>query len=192
MARVAGFDGVKPNVRNGRIGFQVLCMHNWDMAYMQSNSRNSQLGQPVGVEVARYNTYLEAQRAVDYLSDQQFDVKAVTIVGSDLQMVERIIGRKTYASVAAQGAASGAWFGLFVGIMLYVFSSGGNILNSLIPGLLIGAGFGMLFGVVAHAMTGGKRDFNSTSRVVANSFQVLCLAESAPAARTLIENMPAK
>lgn len=157
---------------------------------MGPNLQDPRFGQPVGEEIARYHSYLEAQRAVDYLSDKQFDVKTVTIVGSDLKMVERIIGRKSYATVAAQGAASGAWFGLFVGLMLYVFSEGGALLTSLIPGLLIGAGFGMLFRVVSYSMTGGKRDFNSTSRVVASTFQILCLAEQAPAARVLLEQMP--
>jgi hypothetical protein len=73
---------------------------------------------PRGDGIARYATYLEAQRAVDYLSDNQFPVQHVTIVGTGLRMVERVTGRLTYARVAVAGAASGAWFGLFVGLLL--------------------------------------------------------------------------
>lgn len=146
--------------------------------------------QPRGEEIATYDTYLDAQRAVDFLADKEFGVKAVTIVGTDLKMVERITGRRTYASAALQGAASGAYFGLFVGLMLLLISGGQSALATILPALLIGAGFGMLFGVVSYAMTGGRRDFTSSSQVVASKFAVLCLSESAPQARALLAEMP--
>ncbi|MGH3534879.1 MAG: general stress protein, partial [Pseudonocardiaceae bacterium] len=42
---------------------------------------------PKGWPVGSYPTYAEAQRAVDYLSEQQFPVEQVTIVGVDLMQV---------------------------------------------------------------------------------------------------------
>ena len=45
---------------------------------------------PKGELVATYGDYLEAQRAVDHLADSQFPVQLVTIVGTDLRMVERV------------------------------------------------------------------------------------------------------
>ncbi|HUM00074.1 MAG TPA: general stress protein, partial [Mycobacterium sp.] len=36
---------------------------------------------PKGWPIGSYPTYAEAQRAVDYLADQQFPVQQVTIVG---------------------------------------------------------------------------------------------------------------
>ncbi|CAM3365926.1 general stress protein [Occultella aeris] len=145
--------------------------------------------QPRGDEIASYDTYLEAQRAVDFLADKEFEVKAVTIVGTDLKMVERITGRRTYPSAALQGAASGAYFGLFVGLLLSLFGTG-SLLTTILPALLIGAGFGMLFAVVSYAFTGGRRDFTSSSQVVASKFAVLCLTESAHKARALLAEMP--
>ena len=50
---------------------------------------------PKGWPIGSYPTYAEAQRAVDYLSDQQFPVQQVTIVGVDLMQVERVTGRLT-------------------------------------------------------------------------------------------------
>ena len=41
---------------------------------------------PRGQVIGSYDTYVEAQRAVDYLSDQQFPVQHVSIVGSDLKV----------------------------------------------------------------------------------------------------------
>ena len=63
---------------------------------------------PPGHPIATYRTYLEAQRAVDYLSDEKFPVQHVSIVGTDLKMVERVTGRLTYGRVALAGALSGA------------------------------------------------------------------------------------
>ena len=78
---------------------------------------------PRGDVVGSYNSYLDAQKAVDYLADQQFPVQMVSIVGNDLKMVERVTGRLTYPRVALSGALSGMWFGLFVGVMLSFFST---------------------------------------------------------------------
>ncbi len=143
---------------------------------------------PSGEEVASYPTYLEAQRAVDHLADEDFPVRLVTIVGTDLRMVERITGRLTYARVAGAGTLSGAWFGLFVGLLLGLFSSGFAVV---LPAMLIGAAFGMLFGIVSYAATGGKRDFTSSSQVVASSYAVLCRgSEDAARARLMLSRLP--
>ncbi|WP_205739781.1 general stress protein [Georgenia sp. SYP-B2076] len=139
---------------------------------------------PTGDEIASYGSYLEAQQAVDHLSDQAFDVRKVTIVGTDLRMVERITGRLTYARVAGAGAMSGAWFGLMISLLFYLFSPGSAF--PIPAGILIGAAFGILFAVVSYAFTGGKRDFTSASQVVASRYSVLCASEQAGEARQLL------
>lgn len=144
---------------------------------------------PSGEEVATYRTYAEAQRAVDHLADSSFPVRLVTIVGTDLRMVERITGRLSYARVAMAGAATGAWFGLFVGLLLGLFSTSG-LAATVLPALLIGAAFGLLFGVVSYAATGGRRDFTSSSQVVAGSYAVLCEGPEAARARAMLAELP--
>lgn len=145
---------------------------------------------PRGVEVAAYDSYLEAQKAVDFLSDKEFPVQYVTIVGTDLRMVERVTGRLTYSRVALAGAASGAWFGLFVGLLLSLFTPGTSMFATVLPALLIGAGFGMLFGVISYSFTGGRRDFTSTSQIVASRYALLCADEQAGQARQLLAAGP--
>ena len=54
---------------------------------------------PTGWPVGSYATYAEAQRAVDHLADSDFPVGDVTIVGVDLMLVERVIGRLTWGRV---------------------------------------------------------------------------------------------
>lgn len=140
---------------------------------------------PSGEQIAAYPTYLEAQHAVDHLSDKEFPVQHVTIVGTDLRMVERITGRLTYSRVAVAGLASGAWFGLAVGVLLSLFASSGQVLP-ILPAVAIGAAFGILFAVISYAFAGGRRDFTSASQIVATSYGVLCLAERAGEARALL------
>ncbi|MBD8078249.1 general stress protein [Cellulosimicrobium arenosum] len=142
---------------------------------------------PRGEEIASYATYLEAQKAVDYLSDSKFAVELVTIVGADLKMVERVMGRLTYGRVALAGALSGAWFGLFVGLLLYIFSAGGAVV---LTAIAIGAGFGLLFSVLSYALTQGRRDFTSSSQIVASSYAILCASERAGEARQLLSQLP--
>ena len=143
---------------------------------------------PQGEAIGNYATYAEAQRAVDFLSDEQFPVQNVTIVGTGLQMVERVTGRLTYGRAAGAGAASGAWFGLLIGLMISVFGNGGT--PGLLTGLLVGAGFGMLFGVISYALTGGRRDFTSASQIVAGEYTVLCLPQMAAQARQVLSKLP--
>src|SRR3954469_6344831 len=144
---------------------------------------------PRGDTIARYATYLEAQRAVDYLSDQAFPVQFVTIVGTGLRMVERVTGRLTYPKVAGASALSGAWLGLFFGLLLSLFGSGTS--GILFPAILFGAGFGILWGIITYSLTGGRRDFTSQSQVVASEYEVLCLPEQSGRARELLGRLQA-
>lgn len=141
---------------------------------------------PQGETVARYGSYLEAQKAVDLLADRSFPVQNVTIVGTDLQMVERVLRRLSYPSVAAGGFASGAWFGLFVGLLFSLTSSGSGLF---VPAILFGGAFGMLFSVMTYSFTRGRRDFTSSSQIVATSYAVLCMSEVADQARQLLREV---
>ena len=96
-----------------------------------------------GVQVGSYDSYEQAQAAVDYLSDEKFPVENVTIIGSDLRQIEKVTGRLTTGRAIAAGAAGGAWWGLFVGLLLGIFSTnGGAWIGSVLTGLLIGLVFG--------------------------------------------------
>jgi hypothetical protein len=137
-----------------------------------------------GVQVASFDTYEQAQAAVDYLADQKFAVENVTIIGSDLRQVERVTGRLTWGRVLAAGAAGGAWWGLFVGLLLGIFTVTGTAwVGSLLTGLLIGLVFGMLFAAIGYAATRGKRDFTSASAIVAGRYDVMCNPAHAEEAR---------
>ena len=138
--------------------------------------------------IVTFPDYALAQRVVDYLSANGFPVDRTAIVGTDLRLVERVLGRLTIARAALAGAASGAWFGLLVGLLIALFStaSWGWLI---LAGLVIGAAWGAIFGAVAHAMTGGQRDFASTSRLDAAQYAVTVQMDHADEARALLTRM---
>jgi hypothetical protein len=145
---------------------------------------------PRGQVIATYDTYVEAQRAVDFLADEEFAVENVSIIGSDLKMVEKVTGRLTRGRAAAAGAASGAWFGLFVGVLLSLFAkSGTNGFLLVVSALIYGAAFGAIFGFVSHALSGGKRDFTSRSKIVSSRYEIVVVWAQADKAREVLARL---
>jgi hypothetical protein len=140
------------------------------------------------VTVATYPDYQSAQRAVDYLSDNQFPVEHTMIVGTDLRLVEKVLGRMTTARAALAGAATGAWFGLLIGLLLSIFTVSAWW-ALLLTGLVIGSLWGAAFGAIAHAMTGGRRDFASRSELAAGQYAVMVDADYAEQARQLLTRL---
>jgi hypothetical protein len=140
-----------------------------------------------GVQVGSYDSYEQAQAAVDYLSDQKFAVEKVTIIGTDLRMIEKVTGRLSRGRAISAGAAGGAWWGLFVGLLLGIFApDGGDGISSVLVGLVVGVVFGALFAATGYAATQGKRDFTSTSKIVAGRYDVMCDPAHAVEARAML------
>ncbi|HEX7661384.1 MAG TPA: general stress protein [Pseudonocardiaceae bacterium] len=144
---------------------------------------------PTGWPVGSYDSYQDAQRAVDYLADSNFPVQEVTIVGVDLMLVERVIGRLSWGRVLATGAASGAWFGLFVGLLLSFFDTSGPAVGPIVTGLAAGVLFGLVFAAAGMLSSRGRRDFQSASQLVAGRYDVLCQPRHAEQARDLIAKL---
>ena len=124
---------------------------------------------------------------MDYLSDQQFSVQDVTIVGVDLMQVERVLGRLTWAKVVGGGVVSGAWLGVFIGLLLGIFTNA--ILGPLIVGIVGGIIFGVISTSIPYAATKGQRDFASTMQLVAGRYDVLCDPKTAEQARDLLAKL---
>jgi hypothetical protein len=125
--------------------------------------------------VASFHTYQDAERAVDRLSDHGFPVERAMIVGRGLRYVERVTGRMTYAKAALTGALTGALVGVLIAWLFVVFNWFSPIVANgwlVVDALWFGALVGALFGVLAHALTRGRRDFTSVSRMEADEYEV--------------------
>jgi hypothetical protein len=136
--------------------------------------------------VASYESYEEAQRAVDRLSDASFAVENVEIVGRDLRLVERVTGRLTTGRAALAGAGSGAWFGLFIGLLVGLFTTGPEWLGLVLGGLAIGAAWGAVFGFAAQWATRGQRDFTSLRTLTAGHYDLMVAEGEVGSARALL------
>ncbi|TAM68449.1 MAG: hypothetical protein EPN48_10570 [Microbacteriaceae bacterium] len=140
---------------------------------------------PRGEAIATFQTYPEAQQAVDVLARADFPVNRVSIIGSDLKSVERVTGKLSWGRVAVAGAASGAWLGLFFGLLLVIFSPATS-LGFIIAALLIGSGFGMMFGLASYTVNRRRRDYTSMTQVMATSYSVLVESDLVNRARNVL------
>ena len=142
--------------------------------------------------IASYRTYAEAERAVDYLSDQGFPVERVAIIGQDLQLVEQVVGRLTYGKAALSGAASGALPGVLIGWLFGLLNWLDPVVSALLLalyGLVFGAVVGAVIGVLAYAMQRGRRDFDSVQAVQPTRYEVVVDADVADQAAGLLERL---
>ena len=138
------------------------------------NKSLSPLESPV---LREYNTYEEAQRLVDQLSDAGFPVQHVRIVGHDFHSVEQVTGRLTKGRAALLGRRQ--WR-----VVRPVDRPAAQPLRGR-PWRAGGAArqradrrvLGAAFGFAAHWATGGRRDFSSVTAMVAERYTVQVDAE---------------
>ena len=145
-----------------------------------------QFPQSVGI----FNSYADAQKAVDYLSDEKFEVQNLAIVGTELKSVERVLGRRNWGTVITQGLQSGVSTGLLVGLVMLIFTKPTSYFALLLVSLAIGITLAIGFSAAGYAMTRGKRDFTSVTQTVATKYEVLCEHKVAAQARELLSQMP--
>jgi hypothetical protein len=142
--------------------------------------------------IAYCDSYAEAQRTVDHLSDEGFPVERVSIVAEDLRFVEQVTGRRGYGQAALEGAGSGAVIGAFFGFFLGLFSLIDPLVSALLVavyGLVFGAIVGAIMGLVFHALSGGRRDFSSVGGIEAGRYDVMVDEEVAEEASRLIAEL---
>ena len=136
-----------------------------------------------------HDTYASAQKAVDYLSDHEFPVENVLIVGTDLKQLERVTGRLTRGRVLLGGVLSGAWLGLLIGLIFALFDTSGFAFTSVLATVIFGAVFGAIWALVGYSLTGGRRDFTSVTQVVATKYEVLTEHKHVARGRELLAQM---
>jgi hypothetical protein len=138
--------------------------------------------------VGTYDSYPDAQRAVDVLSDKGFPVEHVAIVGRGLRFEEQVLGRETVGSAATRGAGQGATVGVLFGLFLWAISANDVAAGWLILyGLVWGTVLGAILSAIFHSASGGQRDFRSASRMTADHYDVMVDAELADEATRVLD-----
>jgi hypothetical protein len=139
--------------------------------------------------VAAYDSYAEAQRAVDYLSDRGFPVDKVAIIGHGLRYVEQVTGRYTTGRAALVGALEGALLGAFLGLLtglIFTYDPSPAMWLLILYGLAVGALIGAGLGAALHLATGGMRDFSSVAGMQAERYEVVVDEDVADRAAELL------
>jgi hypothetical protein len=138
-------------------------------------------------------TYKDAEHAVDWLSDHDFPVEQVTIVGTGLRYVERVSGRMTTGRATLLGTGYGALVGLLWGLLfaaLFTFDSG-SFWSLLGFSILVGGVGGAIIGALSHSSRGGERDFSSEAQTRADHYEVQVEDGYAAEAQRVLSTMPA-
>jgi hypothetical protein len=138
------------------------------------------------VTLGTYPDYESAQRVIDHLSDHGFPVGRTAIIGTDLRLVETVLGRLTTLRAALIGAVTGAWIGLLIGLLFGIFAVDGWAVVVL-TAVLAGAAWGAAFGAVSHTLAGGRRAFVSRRSIEADRYAVTVEAAYADEAVRLLE-----
>lgn len=138
--------------------------------------------------IASYTAYADAQKAVDYLSDNKFAVEKTAIVAEGLKFVEQVTGRLNWGRVLSTSASSGALTGVIIGLFLGLLFRL-PLLNIVIYGLVVGIISSILFGVLGYAMTGGRRDFSSVGGMQADRYNLMVNEDAAAEAEGILQGM---
>jgi hypothetical protein len=128
---------------------------------------------PEGETLATFPGYPEAQALVNSLVTHGVPAQALSIVGADVTLVERVTGKIGYGRAALSSAMSGSWLGVLAGLV-FVIISPTDIITPIVGGLFIGAGVGMVVGMLIFTFSKGpKRLFRSMQQVIAQSYRVV-------------------
>ena len=130
--------------------------------------------------IASYAGYAEAESAVEWLFQHGFPVQRGAIVGTGLRSVEQLSGRMSVRRAALLGIGPGILVGALVALLAGLF-----------PAVGVGALLGAVSGALLHeALSGGRRDFASTTRIEAGLYDLQVDEDSADEAKRLLDAMP--
>ncbi|GAB2468990.1 YflT domain-containing protein [Jatrophihabitans fulvus] len=136
--------------------------------------------------VAGYDDHDSARAAVDRLAARGFPIEHLDIVGSDVKLVERVVGKMTRGRATLAGASQGVWMGLFVGLLMSLFAGGAAVAATIVSAVLVGAGVGAAFGLAAQSALKGKQNFATARSFVAGRYDVVARNGFAEQARQLL------
>ena len=148
---------------------------------------------PTRRAVTSVRRYEDAEHAVDWLSDHDFPVEHVSIIGTDLRFVEQVSGRVSTGRASLVGVGYGALLGVFWGVLFGALftTSDATYWGVLAFSILVGVIFGGLVGAISHFWTDGRRDFASTELTRADHYEVQVEDGYAGEAQRLLATMPA-
>jgi hypothetical protein len=150
-------------------------------------------GRPQRTAIMSFTSYGEAERAVEFLATHKFPVDRVAVVGTDVRLVEQIVGRTNWGLAALHGAAPGALTGALIGWIFGIFSWIHPLITGLALaayGLVFGAVVGAILGLILYSLRRGRRDFESVRLLQPQRYELLADPEVGAEAGALLTQWP--
>lgn len=148
-------------------------------------------GLPRGELLGNYPSFDAAQATVQKLVDEGISLQALTVVGRDVRVVNRLRRRAGYPAVVLRSAIQGAFFGLLIGLLMSFIvpeTAGLQILSS----VALGIGIWVIFGVLGQMMRKKAPGFDTVPQVVAVSYDLVCDFEVSHRARGVLGGQPSQ
>lgn len=140
-----------------------------------------------GVTLATFDSYEQAQQAVNRLAGEDFDVKQVSIIGTELRSIEQVTGALTVARVAMNSAFNGLMFGFMFALVLVLLGPQPQVnLAQLAVPPLVGCAIGLILGLLVYSMARRRRGYTSVQRIVPGRFAVMTSPQFAERARQIV------
>lgn len=138
--------------------------------------------------IASHDAYADAKADAARLAEHGISVDQLAIVGRNLKIPDT--KPASWGRVFATGALSGVMWGLLLTVVLWVFLPG----HPLWLFVLCGVGFGVVYGILAQVVQFGMTQSSqagsaagSPKAAVATRFEVMCEAEVAGRARSILD-----
>ena len=144
---------------------------------------------PSGDVLGTYDSYPEAQKVVDRLAKADFPVAKLAIVGNGLTSVEVITRKRSWNRAAVSGMLTGAWFGIFLGLLFSLLSPTFTW-QLFAAAVFIGAAFGLFLQLMMYAISRRNRDFESVAHVLAANYQIVIEPGNLARAQEALERTP--
>ena len=133
---------------------------------------------PRGETLATFDAYASAQKLINSLVSDGVPFRSLSIVGTEVNLVERVIGKIGYGRAALSSAMSGSWLGVLAGL-IFVIVSPTDVITPIVAGGIIGAGIGMVVGMVLFTLAGSnRRSYRSMQHIIAQSYRVVVEPEA--------------
>ena len=133
---------------------------------------------PRGETLATFDAYVSAQKLINSLVSEGVPFRSLSIVGTDVNLVERVTGKIGYGRAALSSAMSGSWLGVLAGL-IFVIVSPTDVITPIVAGGIIGAGIGMVVGMVLFTLAGSnRRSYRSMQHIIAQSYRVVVEPEA--------------
>ena len=133
---------------------------------------------PRGETLATFDAYVSAQKLINSLVSEGVPFRSLSIVGTDVNLVERVTGKIGYGRAALSSAMSGSWLGVLAGL-IFVIVSPTDVITPIVAGGIIGAGIGMVVGMMLFTLAGSnRRSYRSMQHIIAQSYRVVVEPEA--------------